>query len=155
MSNNFMVQARLLVAPVLGLLMFANETCRSYSGYSQTRSTCFWWGNFAALDSKPLEKSAAFDGQKPVTECGFQEQGFDRFGLRPSVRLLAITVLPAFMVSLGLAHAVGALGINEIPVFIGSTPVLIFAWYYLVGLIFRRVLRRWQHHRRPIQPSSL
>jgi hypothetical protein len=90
------------------------------------------------LDSKPLDKAVAFEGQKPVTQCGFEEQAFDRFGLRPSVRLLAVTAFPAFIASLACVNILGRLGINEIPLFIGSAPVLIFAWYYFLGWGFER-----------------
>jgi hypothetical protein len=63
----------------------------------------------AALDSKPLDKAVAFEGQKPVTECGFQEQVFDGygFGLRPPVRLLAVTAFPAFIASLAFVNVLG------------------------------------------------
>jgi hypothetical protein len=139
-----MGHTRLLVAPVLGLLLFANVTYRSCHEYSQTRSTCYWWGNFVALDSKPRIKSVAFEGQKPVTECGFQEQAFDRFGLRFDVRLLAMTAFPAFLASMALADGFGALGLNEMPFFLLVTPVFIFAWYYLLGCAFER----WRGRRR-------
>jgi hypothetical protein len=132
-----MRQIRLLILPLLGVALFANETYRSYQGYSRSRSTCFWWGNVAALDSKPLDKTVAFEDEKAVTECGFQVQAFDRFGPRLSVFLLAMTALPAFIASLGLAHGMGKLGANEIPIFIVSTPVLIFMWYCFLGWAFQ------------------
>jgi hypothetical protein len=144
-----MRQTRLLILPVLGVLFFLSETYSSYRQYSHTRSTCYWWGNFVALDSKPIDKAVAFEGQKPVTECGFQEQAFDRFGVRPSIRLLVITALPAFVGSLAFVHGLGALGVNEIPVFIASTPPLIFGWYYLLGWAFERWRQRRKSRKAP------
>jgi len=109
----------------------------------------------AALDSKPLDKAVAFEGQKPVTECGFQEQVVDRFGLRTSVRLLALTGFPAFIASLALAHGLGILGVNEIPIFIMSTPVLIFAWFYFVGWGFERWYNSRKRRKAPASAPDL
>lgn len=102
-----MRQIRLLVAPLLGLLLFSNETYRSYRSYSHSGSTCFWWGNIAAFDAMPLNKTVAFGGQKPVTDCEFQQQVIDRFGPRPSIRVLVISGFPAFVTSSAFATALG------------------------------------------------
>lgn len=144
-----MRQTRLLILPVLGMLLFLTESYRSYRQYSHSRSTCYWWGDFIALDSRPLDKTVAFEGQKPVTDCGFQEQVFDRFGPPTLIRLFAMTALPAFIVSLALAHEIGRLGVNEIPIFIGSTAVLLFAWYSLLSWAFQRWRRRRKRSNTP------
>lgn len=148
-----MRQTRLLVLPVLGMLFFVNESYSSYQQYTHSRSTCYWWGAFIALDSKPLVKTVAFEGQGPVTDCEFQEQVIDRFGTRMSLRLFAMTALPAFIASLALAHGIGRFGVNEIPIFIGSTPALIFAWYYFAGLAFQRWPRR-RRRRKAFNPAD-
>jgi hypothetical protein len=56
--------------------------------------------------------------------------------------MLGAYALPAFLVGTGVVHGLARLGVSEVISFMVSMPLLIFAWFYLVGWLVDRRLRR-------------
>jgi hypothetical protein len=47
-----------------------------------------------------------------------------------------LSALPAFVISAGIVGILARFGISEVTAFFVSMPLLIFAWFYLVGWLF-------------------
>jgi hypothetical protein len=63
-------------------------------------------------------------------------------------KMLMVSALPAFAIGALIVGGLGRLGTNEVWTFMISMPILICAWYYLVGwLVDRWAFRRSQEIR--------
>jgi len=53
-----------------------------------------------------------------------------------------VSALPAFVLGGFIVGGLGKLGINQVSSFMFVMPVLIFAWYYFMGWLFDRWIRK-------------
>ncbi len=99
-------------------------------------SRYFYW-SLIQLDSDPLSKRS--QGATPCDEAkvncvNWDLSVADRWD-RPELqeRILVLSALPAFLVGAFAVDVLGRLGISQVSSFMFLMPVLIFAWYYVVG----------------------
>ena len=60
-------------------------------------------------------------------------------------QFLMLAALPAFVIGTAGVRGLASLGVSEVETFMILMPLLIFAWFYLVGwLVDRWVRKRWQ-----------
>jgi hypothetical protein len=145
-NRNVTARSRLLILPIMGVLLFADESWRSYKIQSKISDTCFCWGG-AGLDTRPLDKRYEMFGVRSLTACraltemnAYTDAGCGQ--ARLTTRLLLVTALPALVVSLGIVKVFAKLGVSEVTTFIAASPPLIFAWYYFLSWSGARLIRR-------------
>jgi hypothetical protein len=139
-----MLRRRRLILPIVGLFLFAAETRHSVrtnrEGHSPS-NRYFWW-SFIPLDSDPKSKHP-----RVPTPCKTGEKNCTTWEL-PNIwvdpgwlsKWFMLSAAPAFVVEGLILGGLGHLGINQVWAFMISMPMLVFAWYYLVGwLIDRRI----------------
>jgi len=142
-----------VVLPIIGVILFSvvsYHSLRFNRGIQRAPSRYFWWSAIR-LDSDPANKRnwgatacqdskencSTWDLQSIWVDPGFVEQ------------FLMLAALPAFIVG-GLAvRGLGTIGINEIWTFMLVMPVLICAWYYLIGWLLDRWITRRSRRRTP------
>ena len=136
-----------MVLPTIGITLFSAvsyHSLRLNREIQRAPSRYFWWSAIQ-LDSDPANKR-----NWGATPCQDSKENCSRWELRsiwvdPSFaeRFLMLSALPAFVVG-GLAvRGFGTIGINQVWSFMLLMPVLICAWYYLIGwLLDRRISKR-------------
>jgi len=105
------------------------------------------------LDSDPLNKNP-----KPRSPCQDKKENCVHRELayqwvQPGLldKLLVVSALPAFLAGAAMVIGLSNLGIDEVLTFMVSMPILIFAWYYLVGWL----IDRWSHKRKQAKREQL
>lgn len=129
-----------LFLPTLGLLLFALEAWESNREWRIRPSPSRYsrWASIR-LDSDPLNRDprsrdvsaqnrARWEGPLKIVDPGYLANASFFSGL------------PAFLSSMVVAAALSRLGVSQVLTFMISTPILLFAWYYLLG----RLLDRWR-----------
>jgi hypothetical protein len=142
-------RTRLLILPFIGLLVFAGQSFQSFRQQQNALkrgNTCFCWSN-TPLDEKPFDTRYEVFGRSNLTSCGYLRELEAQTDLgcgQPSLpaRLLMLTELPAFLMSLGIVKSLAKLGVSEVMSFIVTMPPLIFAWYYFLSWMVARLTRR-------------
>lgn len=131
-----------VILPTLGLLLFVLEVYDSNRDWkihaSPSRYT--WWASIR-LDSDPMnrdprsrginaENRARWDGPLKIVDPGYL------------ANVSFFSGVPAFLASMVITAALGRLGISQVLTFMISTPILLFAWYYVLGWLLDRWRRR-------------
>ena len=148
-SQDYMRPCSRIILPVVGLLLFAWVTGQSVwvqrSGWHGS-PRYFWWGSIA-LDSDPLNKH-----QPVAPACQNAAEHCSTWNPKAVIAepgnvemLVAVSGLPAFAISSATVSRLGRLGVNEIWTFMISTPLLLLAWYCLVGWLLDRLASKLQH----------
>ena len=137
-----------MILPLIGLIAFAGVTYKSarmnYEA-SQASHRYFWWSSIR-LDSDPLNRNlraAEPCGKNSLENCAAWD--LNSIWVDPGWLVMAFSVsaLPAFVVGMIIVHVLRLLGISEILSFMIAMPLLIFAWYYFIGwMIDRRMKKR-------------
>lgn len=129
-----------LILPVIGLILFGAE---SYSSFRLNRELGtiprrFYYWSSIRLDSDPLRAPC-----KPGDAgCGW-EQNWVWVDSGYLAKALMLIALPAFAFGAVVVGALAHLGVSEVWSFALVMPVLVFAWFYVVGwLIDRWVCKR-------------
>jgi len=120
------------VIPVLGLALFGFVTYQSVTMAKGHTDRYFYWSSIR-LDSGPPQVS------KPCNPYTAGCADWDFFiDVHPSLvaRSLMLSGLPAFLVSFLITSGLRRLGVSEVTSFFVSIPVLMLAWYYLLGRLF-------------------
>ena len=144
-----------VVLPVIGIILFSvvsYHSLRVNRGIQRAPSRYFWW-SATRLDSDPVNKRNWNWGATP---CQNSKENCSRWDLEtiwvdPSLveQFLILSALPAFIMG-GLAvRGLGTIGINQIWSFMLSMPILICAWYYLIGWLLDRWISRRSRRRTP------
>ena len=118
--------------PVLGLALFGFVTYQSISRAKGHTGRYFYWSSIR-LDSRPAQVS------KPCNPYGADCADWDFFiDVHPSLlaRSFMLSGLPAFLVSFLITGGLHRLGVSEVTSFFYSVPILLLAWYYLLGRLF-------------------
>ncbi len=137
--------------PVFGVILFAAVSYHSYETERISRkhaSKYFYW-SLIRLDSDPANKRDRF-----VRPCEAGKENCVSWDLTiadtwvdPSLldKTLMVSALPAFLVGMFLVTVFGRLGISQVASFMVLMPVLICAWYYLIGWLLDRWVSRRSH----------
>ena len=137
-----------LILPIAGLILFAVVSYRSMdvNHHEEGTPTKYYWWLSLRLDSDPLNKNP-----KPASPCQGKKENCVQWELsyqwvQPGLldKLLVVSALPAFLAGAAIVIGLSKLGIDEVLTFMVSMPILIFAWYYLVGWL----IDRWSHKRK-------
>ena len=96
------------------------------------------------LDSDPAHRrnrgvAPCEEGKENCVSWDLQDTWVDP-GLLENFLLL--TAFPAFVLGKLFVALLGRLGINQVWSFMLSLPILIFAWYYFIGFLLDRWIRR-------------
>ena len=136
-----------LVLPLCGVALFSLVTYGSFrfhrEAFGNRQTRIFYW-SFIRLDSDPLNRdSPKFLPCKNGEENCWQPQTV--LGIEPGLmsKLLIWTAFPAFVVGAAFVRLLARLGISEVATFLTSMPLLILAWYYLLGCL----IDRWRYRR--------
>jgi hypothetical protein len=136
-----------LILPVVGLLLFAGESyisLRNNREAQKTPSRYFWWVSIR-LDSDPLSQrpQVAIPCKDAQGDC----VSWDPVSLWVEPGLLAealmLSALPAFVVGAFVVATLGRFGVSEVSSFMVTMPLLICAWYWVVGWL----IDRWRFKR--------
>jgi hypothetical protein len=145
------------ILPVLGLIVFSLISYSSFRWHYQYAkdSHIFLWSSFH-LDSDPLNKhsSTLRHPQCPPEEPNCIEWDLSTMVVEPGflTRTLMLSAFPAFIVGAVVVDLLGRLGVSQVASFMVSMPILIFAWFYLVGKGLTKwgaSIRFWIRGRRP------
>ena len=137
-----------LILPVAGLILFAGETYDSVrvnrEGHHQP-GRYFWWSSIR-LDSDPLDRRPRAAPRCKIDEENCVSGDLTGMWVDPGWLTMLVTLsgLPAFVAGKIIVVGLGHLGINEIWSFMILIPILLFAWYYFIGLL----VDRWVSRRR-------
>jgi hypothetical protein len=149
-----------VILPVLGLLLFAAVSYRSMAANPEAQSVpnkYYWWSSLR-LDTDPLNRHPQFANpcQNNQQNCSDWKPAYLDISPSGLDKLLIFSALPAFLAGAGLVIGLSKLGVDEVLTFMVSMPILLFAWFYLVGwlldfLIARRIDRRAQSASTPLK----
>jgi len=132
---------------VWGLVLFGLLTYASIQGNREMRhgrhGHYFWWGSLR-LDSDPLDKHPTLElcTQGQEGDCAWEPL---YIWVDPGLleKALVVSALPAFLLGAVFVRGLARLGVSELASFMSTMPVLIIAWFYVVGWL----LDRWQRKR--------
>jgi hypothetical protein len=99
------------------------------------RATRYFYWSSIRLDSDPMNQRQYpyFLPCKGGVENCLQPQTIWGIEPGPVSKMLMLAVLPAFMFGKAIVRVLGRFGISEVATFLTLMPVLIFAWFYLIG----------------------
>jgi hypothetical protein len=132
-----------LVLPAAGLLLFSVVTYQSAPGY-RSCYRYFWWSS-TALDSDPLARK---DWGHPRPQLGAEhcdqwDPGSILVRQGRVSQVLTLSAFPAFLLGWFIVDDFSIWGISQLTSFMIVMPLLIGAWFYLVGWL----IERWTHKR--------
>jgi|HubBroStandDraft_4_1064222.scaffolds.fasta_scaffold120281_2 hypothetical protein len=135
-----------LFLPVIGLSLFGAVTYRSYESQRtvtkdwQTTPRKYLWWSMIELDSNPSDK---LDPHHEARQENSYMLSMMEITSGLLDKILVFSALPAFIVGLFVVVVLGnLLGISQVSSFMALMPVLIFAWYYFVGWLLERWIRK-------------
>jgi hypothetical protein len=138
------------VLALIALLAFGAESWESVRmnrRFGTTPRRYYWW-SFIRLDTDPINKNPRVSGPCKTAEkdCGWDlpYAWVDPGYLTES---LVVVALPAFVLGAITVAGLSHLGVNQVWSFAVSMPVYIFAWFYFLGWLIDRWLRK---RKRPI-----
>jgi hypothetical protein len=133
------------VLPVLALIAFGAESYRSLltnRDLGTTPRRYYWWSSIR-LDTEPLNKVSKVlpPCKSGEVDCGWEPAfiWIDPGYLSKSLMLFA---LPAFALGAISVSALALLGVNEVWSFGVLMPLFIFAWFYFMGWLVDRWVRK-------------
>jgi hypothetical protein len=132
------------VLPIVGIICFAAQTYRSdrfNQHLAAARGKYYWWASIR-LDSDPLGRNAKFS-QPDKSADGREWQLVEVWdGSGSMARGLMLIALPAFAVGAICVRTLGHIGISQVRTFMVAMPLLIGAWFYFVGWLIDRSVRK-------------
>ena len=145
-----------LALPVFGLILFGGVTRNSLRLNREIQripNRYFWWSS-TRLDSDPLNRHPL--ATEPCKESAEKCVGWtpEFIWVDPGwfAKSLMLSAFPAFVFGGVIVRSLGRLGISEVSSFMVLMPLLISAWFYLVGWL----VDRWRFKRFPAncRPSA-
>jgi hypothetical protein len=130
-----------LILPLVGLAMFLlvtyHEVQFNHELFRRQNNRYFYWSSIR-LDSDPLNRHSKIEPPcKPEEDCGFEPLSVWVDPGWPT-RVLEYSALPAFVIGVVIVVALSRVGISEVASFLISMPLLIGAWFYLLGWLIDR-----------------
>ena len=149
-----------VVLPVIGISLFSVVSYHSLRFNREIQSAPRRYFMWSAIR---LDSDAANKRNWGATPCRYNKENCSRWADLQSVwvdpsfveQFLMLSALPAFFVG-GLAvSGLGKMGINQVSSFMFLMPMLIFAWYYLIGWLLDRWISRCSRRRthRQVNPT--
>jgi hypothetical protein len=144
-----------MILPAFGLVVFCAVSYQSFGVHQDERRASgkyLWWSTIR-LDSDPTNE------RLPATiPCDDGTKGCANWDLVPDKWVdpglleiaYVLSALPAFVSGMIVVVALGRMGISQVFSFLCLMPMLIFAWYYFLGWLLDRYIRR-----RPNSPPDL
>jgi len=140
------------ILSVFGLIVFGAVSYSSlrFNRELGTTPRKFYFWSSIRLDSDPMNQHP-----KVATPCKSGDEGC---GWEPNWiwidsgyldKALMLTALPAFVVGAIAVRGSASLGVSEVWSFAVAMPLLIFAWFYFVGWLIDRWVRKRQHPQPP------
>jgi hypothetical protein len=138
-----------LILPFVALLVFTGISLHSYRVEREgigSSGRYFLWSTIR-LDSDPLDthsQSPCTNSHEGCVDWDLSEaDGWGRVHPPLLEKMLVVSALPAFLVGIPIVFGLGRIGVSEVASFMLSMPLLIFIWFYFVGvLVDRRASRR-------------
>jgi hypothetical protein len=144
-----------VILPIAGLILFAAVSYRSMdvNHHEEGTPTKYYWWSSLRLDSDPLNGNAALAKPCANEKANCTNWQPSHIWVEPGRldKLLVVSALPAFLAGAAIVIGLSKLGIDEVLTFMVSMPILIFAWYYLVGWL----IDRWSHNRKQAKSVQL
>ena len=142
-----------IVLPAIGFILFSAvsyHSLRMDRELQHNRSRYFWWSAIR-LDSDPANKrkwgeTPCEDGKVNCVGWDLRDRWVDPGLLE---KLLMLSALPAFVVGGFAVSGLGRLGISQVSSFMLLMPVLICAWYYLIGWLLDHWISTRSRRRTP------
>ena len=136
-----------LAFPVIGIFLFSVVSYHSLRRENrETQNKYFWWSSIR-LDSDPLSRRNSGAIQIPCQDgkenCWELRTEWVDPGLLE--QFLMLSAFPAFVVGGFAVRTLGRMGINQVSSFMFLMPVLICAWYYLIGWLLDRWISKRSH----------
>ncbi len=130
-----------MILPVIGLMLFGGVTRESLEGrkYEKVHGQYFWWASIR-LDTHRVDHVP--DVATSCTEVDDNCASWEPHAIEDPgwlTRALILSAFPTFLVGIPLVRVLGRHVASEIWSFMVLMPLLIAAWYYVVG----RLLDRW------------
>jgi hypothetical protein len=144
----------MVILPLCGLVLFLLVTYHAFrqrGEFHRNHNDRYFYWSMIRLDTDPLNRygrgrvpspcaSAEKDCMEWEPEIRYINPGF-------LVRFLILSALPSFLLESLIIHLMARLGVNELPVFLITTPIFICAWYCALGLAVDRWLFRRKHRK--------
>ena len=140
-----------VVLPIIGMTLFSAASYHSLRRNQEIQrapSRYFWW-TAIRLDSDPASKRnwdaiPCRDGKENCVGWELRD-----IWVYPSLteQFLMLSALPAFVVGEFAVRGLGRMCISQVSSFMFLMPVLIYAWYYLIGWLLDRWISsrsRWR-----------
>ena len=145
-----------LILPMVGLVLFAAVSYRSMpmNHHEQEAPRRYYWWSSLRLDSDPLNKNTALGKPCPagIPDCSSGESPNMKIAPGWLEKSLVFSGFPAFLAGFAIVAGLSKRGIDEVLTFFVSMPVLLVAWYYLLGwLIEFCIARRAQARSVPLK----
>lgn len=154
-SDLFIMRKRwCMILPVVGLMLFGAISYHSFriNGEIQRQPSKYFWWSAIRLDSDPTNKR--HQAERPCTggteDCVEWKLSYTWVDPGLTGNFVLLSGFPAFFVGGFAVRALGKLGVSEVSTFMFLMPVLIAAWYYLIGWL----LDRWSHTRLQTIPPN-
>jgi hypothetical protein len=127
-----------LILPILGLILFGAESFHSLqlNRPHRTAQKYFYW-SFLPLDSDPLNRN--FREPTPISGWEIRSSWIDPGYL---TKALMLSAFPAFIIGISIVKVLANLGIGEVLSFAITMPVLISAWFYVLGRLIDYWVRK-------------
>ena len=140
-----------VVLPVIGIILFSGVSYHSFRlnrHIERAPSRYFWWSSIR-LDSDPSDRRDL--GAIPCKDGKENCWELRTMWVEPSLleQFLMLSALPAFTVGGFAVRSLGRMGINQVSSFMFLMPVLICAWYYLIGWLLDSWISRRSRRRTP------
>lgn len=128
-----------VLLPLAGLALFAIVSYRSalLNHRAQPEQNKYLWWSSLRLDTDPQNEHPS-----PVPPCKDKDakcaqEKFPETKIAPDWpdKILVFTAFPAFLTGFGAVMALSLAGIDEVFSFMIVMPILIFGWFYFIGLL--------------------
>jgi hypothetical protein len=135
-----------VVLPIIGMVLFSAVTSNSlrFNQKMQRAPSRYFWWSAIRLDSDPANQRKW--GPMPC-ESGKENWVVREIWVDPGLleEFLILSAFPAFVLGGLVVALLGKLRISEVSSFMLLMPILILAWYFFIGwLLDRRIRRRVQ-----------
>lgn len=139
-----------LILPVLAIAWFGIGSYSAWRFNRQLDGSCparyFYWGSIR-LDSDPLDRHHVFESSVPCNngrkDCPCWEPVV---WIDPGWAGEAFIVLslPAFLLTKVVSGTLAQFGVSKVTMFFASMPILMCAWFYVLGLWIDRLRTKRQ-----------
>jgi len=136
------------ILPVVALIAFGAESrssLRTNRNLGTTPRRYYSWASIQ-LDTDPLNKNPKVPSLPSPCKSGEEDCGWELSDIWVDpgylTQSLVVLALPAFVLGAISVSGLGHLGVNEVWSFMLLMPLFVFAWFYFVGWLLDRWVRK-------------